>query len=718
MLVALPSAIAFGVLTYSALGADHAGEGALAGILGAAALGFVAALVGRTAGLISTPSAPAAAVLTALIASLLSGTGGAPLGPENIPALLALTALLSAALQVVYGAIRGGSLIKFIPYPVVSGYLSGVGVLIALGQLPKLLGLPNGTGLFKGLLSPGLWKWEGLVVGLVTMVLMVAAPRVIKKIPGPIIALFGGIATYFAFALFRPKLLLLEGNPHIIGPIHLSGSFLDAVTERVTAMAHVNAASLELVLMPALTLSVLLSIDTLKSSVGLDAVTRNRTNSDRALVGQGVGNFASFLVGGMPGSGAMGPSMVNVTSGGRTFRAGMFEGAFSILALLFLTRFIAWIPLAALAGILLVVAWRMFDKTMFHLLRHPSGRLDFGVIAAVVFVAATLDLMTAAGVGVALAILLFLRDQIHNSVIRRKLTLAQISSKTARLPEERAVLKRSGDMAVFCELQGNLFFGTTDQLYTHMEEDLKSRCCILFDLRRVLSLDFTAAHLFEQMHAQLAEHGGQLLFCGMPSGLVDQRNFQHYLVEVGVVSPGAGIMISDTMDGALEWMENRILESQGIRLNEEEVPLELQDFELFKGMDRALVEDIAGRMLSKSYGAGETVFSHGDRGDEIFFVRRGSVRILLPLEGGQHHHLATIEQGDFFGEMGFLDRGPRSAMAEAKEPTDLYVLFRGATEQEPQMDATFAFLFMARLAIVISHRLRETDAELRTLQER
>ncbi len=117
MLVALPSAIAFGVLTYSALGAEHAGEGALAGILGAAALGFVAALVGRTAGLISTPSAPAAAVLTALIASLLSGTHGTPLTPENIPALLALTALISAALQVVYGAIRGGASSSSSPIP-------------------------------------------------------------------------------------------------------------------------------------------------------------------------------------------------------------------------------------------------------------------------------------------------------------------------------------------------------------------------------------------------------------------------------------------------------------------------------------------------------------------------------------------------------------------------------------------------------------------------
>lgn len=718
MLVALPSSIAFGVLTYTVIGPEYAGAGAMAGILGAAALGLVAPPIGRTAGLISAPCAPAAAVLSALIAGLLGGKAGAALAPASILPLLALTALLAAGLQVFYGIIGGGRLIKFIPYPVVSGYLSGVGVLIALGQLPKLFGLPKGIPLLQGLASPELWKWEGLAVGVVTIVLMEMAPRITRKAPAAIIGLFGGIIAYLALALVSPGLLILHGNPLVIGPIQASGSFLDVIAGRTTYLFSVNLASIELIVIPALTLSVLLSIDTLKTCVGLDALTRNRHNSNRELMGQGIGNLASFLVGGMPGAGTMGPTLVNVTSGGRTPLSGMIEGGFVILALLFLSRLIAWVPIGALAGILLVIAWRMFDKSIFRMLRYPAGRLDFAVIAGVVIVSITVDLIAASGVGVVLAILLFIRDQILGSVIRRKLYLNQMSSKTRRLAPEREVLNRHGDQGVFCELQGNLFFGTTDQLFSQLEVDLRTKRFILLDMRRVQSMDYTAAHLFEQMHAHLAERDGQLLFSGMPSGLLEERNFEHYLVQLGVVREGGGVMISETLDGALEWMEERILEAAGVPKKSEEHLLEVKDFELFREFDEGALSKLATCMGELSLARGEKAFSKGDDGDEIFLVRRGSVRIMLPLEGGKRHHLATIGRGDFFGELSFLDRGTRSADVEAKVPTDLYVLSRARFNLQSRSDAVLGVQVFARLASAIAERLRQTDAELQVLEER
>jgi len=720
MLVALPSSIAFGVLTYTALGPEYAGVGAMAGFLGAAALGLVAPLFGRTGGLISAPCAPAAAVLSALIAGMLGGNAGTTptLSPRDILPLLALTALLAAGLQVCYGVIGGGRLIKFIPYPVVSGYLSGVGLLIALGQLPKLFGFPSGTVLAQGLTSPGLWKWQGLAVGCVTIILMTIAPRLTRKAPAAIIGLLGGIASYFLLALFSPGLLNLSGNPLVIGQIQASGFFLDTLASRASSLFSLNPSTLKIIIIPALTLSVLLSIDTLKTCVGLDAITRSRHNSNRELIGQGIGNLASFLVGGMPGSGTMGPTLINVTSGGRTPRAGMMEGSFVILAFLFLSPLIAWVPIGALAGILLVIAWRMFDKSMFRMLRHHAGRQDFAVSAGVILVSVTVDLIAAAGVGVALAILLFIRDQIRGSVIRRKLYLNQTSSKTRRLAAEREILKQKGDQGVFCELQGNLFFGTTDQLYTHLDPDLQTKLFILLDMRRVQSLDYTAAHLFEQMHAQLAERGGQLLFSGMPSGLLEQRNFEHYLVELGVIRKGGGVMIADTLDGALEWMEERILEAAGSLKKSEGNPLELKDFELLREFDEPMLARLAAGMSELTLVPGEKACLNGCEGDELFLIRRGSVRILLPLEGGKHHHLATIGRGDFFGEISFLDRGLRSADVEAKTATDLFVLSRSRFNEQSRLDPVLGVQVFARLASAIAERLRQADAELRALEER
>ncbi len=719
MLVALPSSVAFGVLVYSAMGTGYAGEGALAGLIGAAAMGLLAPFWGKTAGLISAPCAPAAAVLSALVAGLLAGNNAAPLGPSDIMPLMALTALFSALFQVFYGAIGGGRLIKYVPYPVVSGYLSGVGLIIALGQLPKLLGLPGGTSLIQGLVSPDLWKWQSLLTGIVTIAVIAVTPKFTRKLPAVIVGLLGGIVTYFILALFSPDLLNIQNNPLIIGPIHASGSFWGAISGRVASLFHIDMTSIKIIIVPALTLSVLLSIDTLKTCVVLDALTRNRHNSDRELVGQGLGNLLSFLTGGIPGAGTMGPTLVNVTSGGRSYRSGVIEGALVILTLLLLGGLVAWVPIGSLAGILLFISWRMFDfRNMSRLLRYPAGRFDFAVIALVVIVAVAVGLIAASGVGIALAILLFIRDQIRGSVIRRKRGLDQVSSNTKRLETEREYLKEYGNQAVFCELQGNLFFGTTDQLFTQLEADLRTRRFILLDMRRVQSMDYTAAHLFEQMQAQLEERGGRLLFTGMPSALYDQRDFERYLAQLGVVREGGGVMVSQTLDSALEWMEERILEDQGGIRKDSSRLLELKDFDLFRQFNEKTLSELAECMTELSVKEGERIFSQGDSGETIFLVRRGSVRILLPLIGKTQHHLATIGQGDFFGELAFLDSSVRSANVEAKAATDLYVLSRSRFNEQSHTDPVLGVQVFARLALAIARRLRHTDAELQALEER
>jgi len=213
MLVALPSSIAFGVLVFSSISPDLAGQGALFGMIGAAALGLVSPYAGGTPGLISAPCAPSAAILSGLALTLVA----AGVEIERMPGLLALTALFAGLLQMSYGLLRGGQLIKYIPYPVVSGYMSGVGLIIALGQLPKLLGLSKDTQLLAGLISFQLWRWPGIVVGVVTIIVMVLAPRVTTRVPAAILGLLGGIISYFLMGIFNPALMTITDNPRSIG---------------------------------------------------------------------------------------------------------------------------------------------------------------------------------------------------------------------------------------------------------------------------------------------------------------------------------------------------------------------------------------------------------------------------------------------------------------------------------------------------------------------
>ncbi|MGA1296705.1 MAG: SulP family inorganic anion transporter, partial [Burkholderiaceae bacterium] len=197
MLVALPAAIAFGVTIFAPLGAEYAGKGALAGMLGVTALGLIAAGFGGTQRLISAPCAPAAAVLSALALQFVQQGQE----PSTIILLLFLIALATGLLQIGFGAMRIGTLIKFMPFQVVSGYLTGVGLIMIFGQLTKLLATPKGMPWWEALRVPDQWALHSVAVGVATAASMVLAPKLTTKIPAVIIGLLGGVFVYWCLAL-------------------------------------------------------------------------------------------------------------------------------------------------------------------------------------------------------------------------------------------------------------------------------------------------------------------------------------------------------------------------------------------------------------------------------------------------------------------------------------------------------------------------------------
>ncbi|MBI4678357.1 MAG: SLC26A/SulP transporter family protein [Elusimicrobia bacterium] len=713
MLVALPQALAFGVAIFAPLGTQYAAEGAIAGFIGASALGIVASLPGGAPRLISSPCAPAAAVMAALAAHLSVSQP-----PQQAALSLVVTALLCAALQIGYGAVGGGRLIKYIPYPVVTGYLSGVAVLIFMSQAPKLLVLPEGMDVWTGLASPSLWSGPGLIVGLTAIAGMALAPLLTETVPGPVIGLGAGLASYWAASLFWPALRTLQDNAMVVGPLPVAASgFWSALAERWSAVKGLDASRFKALLMPAATLSILLSVDTLKTCVVVDALTRSRHDSDRTLLGQGMGNFASAVLGGVPGAGAMGPTLVNVNSGGRTRLSGVLAGSFALLVFLLAKRLVAWIPLPALAGILLVVAWRMFDRKSLALLRKRSTIFDFAVSATVIVVAVTVDLIAAAGAGLGLAALLFIRDLMRGTVIRRKIYGDHLSSRQRRLPAEREGLKALSSQIVVCELQGSLFFGTTDQLFTEIEADLKTRRFLILDLKHVQSVDFTAVHMLKQIEDRLHAENGRLILCDLPPSLPSGKDLEAYFGEVGLVKPRRFVSIFGELDAALEWAENRLLEESGQLLPHSPVPLELHEIDIMRGLEADALEAFRSILQESSYETGQRVFSRGDAGDQVYFIRKGQVRILLPLEGRKGHHIATLGRSDFFGEVAFLDRGVRTADAVAISPTTLFSLsranFDGFSRSKPELGA----ILFARIARALAVRLRMADEDLRALQE-
>jgi SulP family sulfate permease len=712
MLVALPSAIAFGVAIFSPLAGSLAAQGALAGILGATALGLLAPTFGSRSRLISAPSAPAAAVLAALAATFTQQGGAAP----TILIQIGIIGLLAGAIQVGFGVARIGRLIKFIPFPVVSGYLSGVGLIIIGSQLPRFVGAPGGASLLDALRVPSAWMWQSVLVGTVVIATMVLIPRWTKAVPAAILALLAGCAAYLVLALIDPGLMTIVNNPLVIGSLGSGhGGVGDALGRYWLAIGNLGLREIVQVLAPALTLGTLLSVDTLKTGLVMDTMTNSHHDPDRELVGQGIGNMAASIVGGVPGSGTMGASLVNLSSGARTWRSALLAGGFSLLAFLLLSGLIAWVPIAALAGILMVIGFRMIDRSSLAFFYTPATRLDFLVILAVILVAVFGDLITASAVGVALAIILFIREQTRSSVVRNRIEGQEIISKRTRPELEPGdAVADASNMVVF-ELQGSLFFGTANQLQAALEPEASVRKYLVLSMRRVQSLDVTATHVLEQIKDTLEQHNGYLVFCDIPKGLPSGLKMKRFLKDTGVVRPTNSAFAFRQLDDALEWIESQEMADKTAQPSDS-MPVELADMPFLAGCSAEAMAALAAAVELRLVKAGKRVFKKGGDSDSLYFLRRGVVKLTVPIHKKESYHLATCGPGDLIGAKGFIEVHRQAMDALALTDADVYVLTRDQFEVLAVDYGDVAVALMGRLARDLANRLQAAITEVQVLR--
>jgi len=708
MLVALPSAIAFGVTIFSPLGGEYGARGAMAGLLGVTVLGLVAGLFGGTKRLISAPCAPAAAVLSAMTIEMMAQ--GQP--AVGILVSLFLVALLSSLIQFGFGVMRLGGLINYMPFPVVSGYMSGVGLVIILSQLPKWLAFPKDMNLWHGLADPSHWVVPSVLIGLATASGMWLMPRMVKSVPSVILGLVTGIAAYWLLALTQfPDLRNLAGNGLGLGPIKATaGDVTGAMAAIWNALATMPAPAIEPVIVTALTLSVLLSIDTLKTCVVLDTLTGSQNDPNRELIGQGLGNLVSALFGGVPGAGTMGASLVNEASGGTTKLSSVFQGLWSLVVVVLLSALVAWVPVSALAAVLVVIGLHMIDWLSVKLLRSRDTMVDFAVIVIVAIAANTIGLIAASGLGVALSILMFIREQSHTSTLRRRSYGNDLFSKRVRLPEERAILEQWGHQTAIYELQGSLFFGTTNQLFLAIKPDAKQVRFLVLDFMHVQSLDFTAGHIIERLSHMLALHGGKLVLSHLPEQLPNGRDLRSYVDHLGL-SADPAITIFEHFSDALEWVETQTLQMAGyVSLSQAKLPL--TRFDLVKGMDKQEMASLETCLVRRAYAAGDLIFSRQTKGHELMLISSGEVKMTLPLQGQAPVHLATLGAGHMFGEMSFLEQQPHSVEVRAVTPTELIGLDRAAFDRAFADHPDIVARVMTRVARSIAHRLRHNNNEI------
>lgn len=674
-IIALPLALGFGVAALQPLGPEYQSTGALAGLIGAIVTGIFASVFGGTPCQITGPTGPMTVVTTATVTALLAyrGADGAQLDGATVLLMTFLCVGLGGLVQIIMGALRTGVLIKFIPSPVIAGFMNGIAVLIFLQQIDPALGITDGRW-FKNLhaIPPILWTT------VITIVVLLLMPRLTMKVPASLIALLVGTATYLTFgATLYPSLLVLEGNPFIIGEIPSGIPMPKNVITFFSLFTRPDALSLLGVIAgPALALGALGSIDSLLTSLVADISTKTRHDSNRELIGQGIGNIGASIFSGFAGAGATVRTLVNVNAGGRGRLSGVTHGVFLVLVLVLLGRFAAWIPMSVLAGILLVTSVKMFDTFSLELIRHKTALPDLAVIVLVTSVTVTIDLMIAVGLGVLLTGILFIRQLVKQSIVRRKGRCKHRRSKRVRPADHEVFLETQGDAILIFELRGSLFFGTTDALSNEVEANLDGTDLLVLDLRDVETIDLSGAELIKRTVDRVKDRGCQLLLSGLDLRHVRRKALVDYLTEIGVFQVVTDENLFADLDLALEEAENRLIMDKFTLTSKAGLPA-LRSCVVFSELEPEEWEIVEAHLRHQTYKTGEKIFSQGDVGDRMCVINAGHASVYVALDHlDKPSRMAAFGPSMHFGEMAFLDATERFGSVIADEYTEIHSLSR------------------------------------------
>ncbi len=501
-IVALPLALAFGIQAFGGIDDPAASSmGALAGLVGATLLGFFASLCGGTPSQISGPTGP----MTVITASLISGAWASNQGSFSAVLIaMSLAGFFCGLFQVLFGLIRIGKYVRYIPYPVLSGFMSGIGVIIILQQIYPLIGMKSPVMVFDMIAQfpekvTEITTFIPLLLGVATIAIVQLFPLVTKKVPATLVALIV-VTIVSLFTGIDEKLTIGNIPAGLPMPLFLKeGIDLGGMNW----WALINAA-----LVPGLTLAGLGSIDTLLTSVVADNITKTHHNSNRELIGQGIGNAMAGMFCGIAGAGATMRTVVNVKSGGRTKISGMIHAMFLLAILLGLGSLVKYVPLSVLAGILITVGWGIIDFRGFKDLKRIP-RSDAFVLLTVFLMTVFVDLLTAVGIGMVIACVLFMK---------RMGDLAEGSYVTMDAAEPESPWADEGGIPeeikhhIFIErFHGPIFFGSISGFNKVMHQVPDEAEVVILRMKRVKFMDQSGVYAMETAIKELQERGKLVL---------------------------------------------------------------------------------------------------------------------------------------------------------------------------------------------------------------
>ena len=528
-IVALPLALAFGV---------QSGAGPVAGLYGAIVLGIFAATFGGTSSQVSGPTGPMTVVAALVVIKAIEEYGSLEAGMGFIICIF----LLAGVVQILFGVLKLGTYIKYIPYPVVSGFMSGIGGIIILLQIYPFFGQTSPKKVLDVITNIvdviPIINWEAMIIASSTIAIIYLFPKITKAIPSTLVALISMTIVTTFIGLEVP----------VIGTIPSSLPEL-----KIGAIASIHASDITLIIELALTLALLGAIDSLLTSVIADNITKTKHHSNRELVGQGIGNIMASCIGGLPGAGATMRTLVNVNAGGQTPLSGVIHGILLLATLLGLGNYAQEIPIPVLAGILITVGVGIIDYKGFRHIKSVP-RTDAVVMLIVLGMTMFVDLIQAVAVGLILSSILFMKqmsDQLGSEV-----KILPIKENCRQWWKEN-IPDSIADKIYVKHFPGPIFFGFAPALLA-MAESLPDIRVVIFRMMNVPNIDQTGLYALEEVVLSLEKRNIAVVITGLQKQ--PYRMLQRINMVPGLIPEN---YIFDEIEDCIQWLGEELRQSAG-----------------------------------------------------------------------------------------------------------------------------------------------------------
>ena len=703
----LPQVIALGALAVTPFGQSALASGVVAAFVATVFGRLCASLVSRAPGEISTPLASTTIIYASLCADLLL-RGGSSLSAGEVIAGLSLAVVLMGVLQLLAGWARLGEALKFLPYQVNAGFLTGIGLLVVWAQLGPAIGLEGRLTRYNWAEIVEQFKPHALFVATVSALAVWFAPRFTRRTPSLLVGLAAGIATFYLVSLFAA--------PGASGPVIGSMAPLAIGYDRlVDVWNHTHQSSLVDMSIRVLPYAALLalegSLEMAITSRDVTAVTGVRPNVHRGLIGQGLANIVSGLLAGLPLAPSHSQSVAAARTGSATWVPAvsaviLFAGFIAFAGLL------AYFPTAVLAGLLVTVGISTIDHWTRGLIRqvvrvrgvHSEILLNLAMVAAVsgafFFGGVPLALL----VGTVLAMVVLTRNLAAATKFTprdgRQCSSTRVwpSAQSRWLTQARALIR-------ILRPRGGLFFGTAEQLAVQLATiHAPVKYCII-DCSRLTVLDASGCRIIAEGARQLSQRGITTLLAGLdPSNPHD-----HALIALGLSMPSAEQHWFRDLDLALESVEAELLHDHwpGVAAD---APVAFAENELAIGLTTSELEVLQSRLVAVEYEKTEVLFERGAESSALYVIEQGLIEIHTTMEGGGRgsQRLAVFGPGCLFGEISMLTGMPRSATAVCAAPARLRMLPRGVLQDLQEHHPTLYGKIIANLSQHLATRVVQT----------